>query len=84
MLSLVRLSIVVAIALAVAAPATQAAQDPFTMTATSYTTGYSPSYVGNGYVGTRIPAAGAAAGALGRVRARRARQPDSGEESTTS
>ena len=42
MLSLVRLSIVVAIALAVAAPATQAAQDPFTMTATSYTTGYSP------------------------------------------
>ena len=60
MLSLVRLSIVVAIALAVAAPATQAqaAQDPFTMTATSYTTGYSPSYVGNGYVGTRIPAQG--------------------------
>ena len=60
MLSLVRLSIVVAIAFAVAAPATQAqaAQDPFTMTATSYTTGYSPSYVGNGYVGTRIPAQG--------------------------
>ena len=60
MLSLVRLSIVAAIALAVAAPATQAqaAQDPFTMTATSYTTGYSPSYVGNGYVGTRIPAQG--------------------------
>ena len=60
MLSLVRLSIVVAIALAVATPATQAqaAQDPFTMTATSYTTGYSPSYVGNGYVGTRIPAQG--------------------------
>src|SRR6478752_467973 len=60
MLSLVRLSIVVAIALAVAAPATQAqaAQDPFTMTATSYTTGYSPSYVGNGYVGTRVPAQG--------------------------
>ena len=60
MLSLVRLSIVAAIALAVAAPTTQAqaAQDPFTMTATSYTTGYSPSYVGNGYVGTRIPAQG--------------------------
>ena len=60
MLSLVRLSIVAAIALAVAAPATQAqaAQDPFTMTATSYTTGYSPSYVGNGYVGTRVPAQG--------------------------
>jgi trehalose/maltose hydrolase-like predicted phosphorylase len=60
MLSLARLSIAVAIALAVAAPGTQAqaAQDPFTMTATSYTTGYSPSYVGNGYVGTRIPAQG--------------------------
>ena len=34
MLSLVRLSIVAAIALAVAAPQAQAAQDPFTMTAT--------------------------------------------------
>ncbi len=32
--------------------------DPFVMTATSYTSGYSPSYVGNGYVGTRIPAQG--------------------------
>jgi trehalose/maltose hydrolase-like predicted phosphorylase len=55
---LVRLSIVAAIALVLAAPAAQAAQDPFTMTATSYSSGYSPSYVGNGYVGTRIPAQG--------------------------
>jgi trehalose/maltose hydrolase-like predicted phosphorylase len=34
------------------------ASDPFVMTATSFTSGYSPSYVGNGYVGTRIPAQG--------------------------
>ncbi|HEX3319031.1 MAG TPA: hypothetical protein VHR88_13500 [Solirubrobacteraceae bacterium] len=58
MLSLVRSSIVAAIALALAPAAAAAAGDPFTMTATSYTTGYSPSYVGNGYVGTRIPAQG--------------------------
>jgi hypothetical protein len=32
--------------------------DPFVMTATSFTSGYSPSYIGNGYVGTRIPAQG--------------------------
>jgi trehalose/maltose hydrolase-like predicted phosphorylase len=42
------------------APATSAApaSDPFVMTATSYTSGYSPAYVGNGDVGTRIPAQG--------------------------
>jgi trehalose/maltose hydrolase-like predicted phosphorylase len=32
--------------------------DPFVMSATSYTSGYSPSYIGSGYVGTRIPAQG--------------------------
>jgi len=42
------------------APALPAApaSDPFVMTATSSTSGYSPAYVGNGYVGTRIPAQG--------------------------
>ena len=43
---------------AVALPAAAAAADPFTMTATSYTSGFSPAYVGNGYVGTRVPAQG--------------------------
>src|SRR5215212_6830020 len=42
----------------VALPAAAAAADPFTMTATSYTSGFSPAYVGNGYVGTRVPAQG--------------------------
>jgi trehalose/maltose hydrolase-like predicted phosphorylase len=46
--------------LLLAAPslASAAAPDPFVMTATSYSSGYSPAYVGNGYVGTRIPAQG--------------------------
>jgi trehalose/maltose hydrolase-like predicted phosphorylase len=44
---------------AVALPEAAAAGDPFTMTATSYTPSeFSPAYVGNGYVGTRVPAQG--------------------------
>src|SRR5690349_7123055 len=47
------------VALALIAPATAAAaDDPFVMTATSYAPPYAPAYVGNGYVGTRVPAQG--------------------------
>src|SRR5690349_16006166 len=46
------------VAVAGSSAASSAADDPFAMTATSYGPGYSPSYVGNGYVGTRIPAQG--------------------------
>ena len=55
-----RLSLRFAIVLSALVTATPAAaaDDPFTMTATSYASGYSPAYVGNGYVGTRVPAQG--------------------------
>ena len=56
--ALSRALVAVAAVVLALAPVAQAAQDPFTMTATSYATGYSPSYVGNGYVGTRVPAQG--------------------------
>ena len=42
----------------VEAPSAPPPPDPFTMTATSYQSGYSPAYIGNGYVGTRVPAQG--------------------------
>jgi trehalose/maltose hydrolase-like predicted phosphorylase len=46
--------------LAVATPASSRAApaDPFVMSAQSYGAGYAPAYVGNGYVGTRVPADG--------------------------
>jgi trehalose/maltose hydrolase-like predicted phosphorylase len=48
----------VVLSLATGSDAALAGDDPFVMSASSYETGYSPSYVGNGYVGTRIPAQG--------------------------
>ena len=58
--SLVRFVVfaVSALALTFAASSGAAVADPFVMTATSYGADYSPAYVGNGYVGTRIPAQG--------------------------
>jgi len=54
-----RLAAAGVVALALVAPATAAAaDDPFVMTATSYAPPYAPAYVGNGYVGTRVPAQG--------------------------
>src|SRR3954470_17250782 len=44
--------------LLIAPSSSRAADDPFVMAATSYTSGYAPAYIGNGYVGTRVPAAG--------------------------
>ena len=41
-----------------APPARAASDDPFVMSASSYGAGYAPAYVGNGYVGTRVPADG--------------------------
>jgi trehalose/maltose hydrolase-like predicted phosphorylase len=58
---LIGLAVIAAVVLAsvaAAGPPAASAADPFVMTAASYTSGYSPAYVGNGYVGTRVPAQG--------------------------
>ena len=51
-------ALVLSMSAAVEAPSAPSSPDPFTMTATSYQSGYSPAYIGNGYVGTRVPAQG--------------------------